>query len=81
MANMYSLPSEAHPGPSATTRSTRLSVAWDTPKNEMTAHGFRAMASTILHEQGWPSDVIERQMAHTEQNKVKGAYDHAQHLL
>lgn len=49
-------------------------------KDEMTAHGFRSMASTILHEQGWPSDVIERQMAHTEQNKVKGAYDHAQHL-
>lgn len=49
-------------------------------KNEMTAHGFRAMASTILHEQGWPTDVIERQLAHTEKNKVKGAYDHAQHL-
>ncbi len=28
-------------------------------KDEMTGHGFRAMASTILHEQGWPSDVIE----------------------
>jgi predicted TIM-barrel fold metal-dependent hydrolase len=38
------------------------------------------MASTILHEQGWPSDVIERQMAHTERNKVKAAYNHALHL-
>lgn len=51
------------------------------PKEEMTGHGFRAMASNILHEQGWPSDVIERQLAHTESNNVKAAYNHAQHLL
>ena len=49
-------------------------------KDEMTGHGFRAMASTILHEQGWPSDVIERQLAHSEGNSVKAAYNHAQHL-
>jgi integrase len=51
------------------------------PKEEMTGHGFRAMASTILHEQGWPSDVIERQLAHRERNNVKAAYNHAQHLI
>ncbi len=49
-------------------------------KEEMTGHGFRAMASTILHEQGWPSDVIERQLTHSEGNSVKAAYNHAQHL-
>lgn len=49
-------------------------------KEEMTGHGFRAMASTILHEQGWPSDIIERQLAHTERNSIKAAYNHAQHL-
>jgi len=49
-------------------------------KHEMTGHGFRAMASTILHEQGWPTDVIERQLAHTEGNSVKAAYNHAEHL-
>jgi integrase len=49
-------------------------------KDEMTGHGFRAMASTILHEQGWPSDVIERQLAHVERNKVKGAYNRAEYL-
>ena len=49
-------------------------------KNDMTSHGFRAMSSTVLHEQGWPTDIVERQLAHTEQNKVKGAYDHAEHL-
>jgi len=49
-------------------------------KDEMSGHGFRAMASTILHEQGWPSAIIERQLAHQERNKVKAAYNHAQHL-
>jgi len=49
-------------------------------KDEMTGHGFRSMASTILHEQGWPSDVIERQLAHTERNSVKAAYNHAEYL-
>ncbi len=49
-------------------------------KSEICAHGFRAMASTMLHEQGWDSDVIERQLAHKEGNAIKGAYNHARHL-
>jgi integrase len=49
-------------------------------KTEICAHGFRAMASTMLHEQGWDSDVIERQLAHKEGNAIKGAYNHARHL-
>lgn len=49
-------------------------------KEEMSGHGFRAMASTLLHEQGWPSDVIERQLAHAERNSIKAAYNYAQHL-
>lgn len=48
--------------------------------DEMTAHGFRSMASTLLHEQGWPSDIIERQLAHGERNQVKAAYNYAEHL-
>ena len=46
----------------------------------MTGHGFRSTASTLLHEQGYPSDVIERQLAHKEANAVKDAYNRAQHL-
>ncbi|SNS03260.1 Integrase [Humidesulfovibrio mexicanus] len=49
-------------------------------KGEMTGHGFRSMASTILHEQGWPSDVVERQLAHGDRNKVRASYNFAQHL-
>ncbi|MHB8568692.1 MAG: tyrosine-type recombinase/integrase [Metallibacterium sp.] len=46
----------------------------------MTGHGFRSTASTPPHEQGFPSDVIERQLAHKESNAVKEAYNRAQHL-
>ena len=49
-------------------------------KEEMTAHGFRAMASTLLHENGFESAVIEIQLAHAERNKVKAAYNHAEYL-
>lgn len=48
--------------------------------DEMTGHGFRSMASTLLHEQGWKSDIIERQLAHAERNKVKAAYNYAEHM-
>jgi integrase len=43
-------------------------------------YGFRGMASTMLHEHGWPSDVIERQLSHIERDEVKAAYNHAEHL-
>ncbi len=49
-------------------------------KDEMTGHGFRSMASTLLHEHGWPHEVIERQLAHAERNKVVAAYNYAEHL-
>lgn len=48
--------------------------------SDMVAHGFRSMASTLLNEQGWPADVIERQLAHAERNEVRAAYNRAKHL-
>ena len=49
-------------------------------KDEMTGHGFRSMASTLLHEQGWNHHAIERQLAHAERNSVSAAYNFAEHL-
>jgi len=49
-------------------------------KHEMTGHGFRSMASTLLHELGLPHAAIERQLAHGERNKVSAAYNFAEHL-
>ncbi len=48
--------------------------------SKATGHGFRATASTVLNEHGFPPDVIERQLAHGERNKVRAAYNHAQYL-
>ena len=45
-----------------------------------TGHGFRSTASTVLNEHGFPPDVIERQLAHGERDKVRAAYNHAQYL-
>ncbi|GKS69951.1 integrase [Nitrosomonas sp. PY1] len=49
-------------------------------KDQMTGHGFRSMASTILNEQGWNFDAIERQLAHSERNTVRAAYNYAEYL-
>jgi integrase len=49
-------------------------------RGQMTAHGFRSMASTSLNEQGWSRDAIERQLAHAEQDEIRGAYNRAEYL-
>ena len=49
-------------------------------KDEMVAHGFRTMASTRLHEMGWPSHVIEAQLAHIDRNSVRAVYNKAEYL-
>ena len=48
--------------------------------DEMTAHGFRAMASTLLNESGkWNPDAIERALAHGDSDKVRAAYHRGAH--
>lgn len=50
-------------------------------KDEMTGHGFRSTASTLLNEsQKWHADAIERQLAHGERDEVRAAYNYAEHL-
>ena len=49
-------------------------------KGRMTGHGFRGLASTILHEQGYVHEHIELQLAHAPRNAVSAAYNHALHL-
>jgi len=48
--------------------------------DEMTGHGFRHMASTILHERGYQSEWIERQLAHGDRNPIRARYNFAQYL-
>ncbi len=53
-------------------RSALRRMGW--ANDEMTPHGFRAMASTILDNMGYKQEWLERQLAHEEPNKVKAAY-------
>jgi len=67
---------------SATTLNRALERMGFTGKDGIgfSAHGFRATASTILNEQGFRSDVIERQLAHAERNKTRASYNQAEYL-
>lgn len=47
---------------------------------DITPHGFRHMASTLLHELGFPSHLIEKQLAHCDKNKIRAIYNHAEYL-
>ena len=49
-------------------------------KEQMTVHGFRSLASTLLNEQGYNKDWIERQLAHGERNSVRASYNYAEYL-
>ena len=49
-------------------------------KDQMTAHGFRSMASTLLNESGHRQDVIEAQLAHTSADKIRAIYNRAQYM-
>ena len=49
-------------------------------KGKMTGHGFRSIASTWANERGYPSDAIEKQLAHDADNKVRSAYNQAEYI-
>lgn len=61
-----------------TIRTALITLGYD--PTIQTAHGFRTIASTILNEQGWTPDAIERQLAHSPRDHVRAAYNRAQHL-
>ena len=49
-------------------------------KEQMTGHGFRHLASTLLHERGYKSELIERQLSHGDRNPMRAAYNFAEYL-
>jgi integrase len=59
-------------------RTALKSLGYDS--DTMTAHGFRGTASTLLNEQGWSPDAIERQLCHMPRDQVRAAYNRAQYL-
>jgi integrase len=77
----YVFPSLRHPSRplhGAALSSALQSLGFET--SEVTPHGFRATACTLLNELGWRSEAIERQLAHGTANDVRRHYNYAQHL-
>jgi integrase len=49
-------------------------------KDEMTGHGFRSTASTLLLERGYKTEIVERQLAHADRDASRASYNFAQYL-
>lgn len=73
-----SIRSDCRPISDATMLSALRRMGYE--KHEMSTHGFRSLASTLLNEQGYNRDWIERQLAHGERNEVRAAYNYAEYL-
>jgi integrase len=67
-------PSPFYPSKSLSENTFNSAMARMGYKGSATAHGFRALFSTVANECGWNPDVIERQLAHVERNGVRAAY-------
>lgn len=80
-AGQYVFPSsrgDGRPMSDNTIRTALITLGYDS--TIQTAHGFRTIASTLLNEQGWSPDAIERQLAHAPRDQVRAAYNRAQYL-
>ncbi|MBL6748869.1 MAG: tyrosine-type recombinase/integrase [Nevskia sp.] len=76
----FVFPSERDPHRSMSNNTILFALYRMGYRGRMTGHGFRGVASTILHELGWRHDVIEIQLAHQERDHVSAAYNHATYL-
>jgi integrase len=73
-------PSPYYPSQSLSENTFNSALARMGYKNTATAHGFRALFSTVANECGWKPDVIERQLAHKEANEIRAAYHRSTYL-
>lgn len=76
----FIFPSLANPRKTISENTFLKAIALMGFKEVATGHGFRSTASTILNENGYRADVIERQLAHCERNQVRAVYNHAEYL-
>jgi integrase len=76
----YVFPQRAHPDRIMSENTITYALYRLGYHSRMTGHGVRALASTILNETGFKPDVIERQLAHAERNKVRAAYNRSSYL-
>jgi len=79
-SNEFLFPGEQNPKKPMSNMTILMALRRMGYKGRMTGHGFRGIASTILHEQGFNHDYIELQLAHAPRNAVSAAYNHALYL-
>jgi integrase len=73
-------PSPSYPAKPLSENTFNSALARMGYKNTATAHGFRALFSTVANECGWNPDVIERQLAHKEANEIRAAYHRSTYM-
>lgn len=73
-------PSPYYPGKPISENTLNSALARMGYKGMATAHGFRALFSTVANERGHSPDVIERQLAHVERNAVRAAYHRSSYM-
>ena len=76
----FVFPGDVHPDKPMSNNTLLFALYRMGYRGRMTGHGFRAVASTLLHEQGWPHAHIELQLAHQERDEISAAYNHALYL-
>jgi integrase len=76
----FVFPHESNPKKSMSNNTILFALYRMGYKGRMTGHGFRGVASTILHEVGYQHAHIEVQLSHLERDKVSGAYNHAEYI-
>lgn len=76
----YIFPSDISPRKHANNSTVNMALRRMGYKGRLVAHGFRSIASTVLHEQAFNSDLIETALAHVDRNTTRAAYNHAKYL-
>ena len=76
----YLFPSDRRPNKPKNSQTANMALKRMGFKGRLVSHGFRALASTTLNEQGFDPDIFETALAHTDSNTVRAAYNRAEYL-
>lgn len=76
----FLFPSDIDPKKSANSSTANVALGRMGFKGRLTAHGMRALASTVLNEQGFDHDIIETALAHSDKNQIRATYNRAQYI-
>ena len=76
----YVFPADRNPRTHCNSQTANMALKRMGFEGRLVSHGMRSMASTILNEQGYPADAIEKQLAHNPRDKIRGVYNRAKYL-